>query len=342
MASIFQNSGPLTLHTQQAVDYFLKPVYQNEDIRSLFRLRTNVVSSTQLNLPGTMEKVLKKRTDCGQDTAGTLTVADRELAVTQLYMNITQCADDFDGTFMEELRNTGKDLGDLSTTEIMTSIIVPILMEGIMQDIYRFATLGDTGSADADYNAMDGVWKLVIDAAGNVAITENNAGVGASDALPADAAEAYLEAVWLGADNTLKQQPRNAKAFHVSGSIFDNYYNTLAAKDSTESGFAMQTAGVSDQGAGLERLYFRGIPVIPHRTWDRLIVADQSGVSQHRILYTTTPSSRAGNWFIGTDESDVNLGLEVWYDKDEDVNRMRSRLKIGVQYAYAELFKSAY
>ena len=66
-----------------------------------------------------------------------------------------------------------------------------------------------------------------------------------------------LERVHIQSANILKQVPNSQKKFFVTGSIYDNYYNSLVGTG------AVTEAAFQNQQNGMTNLKFKGIDVVP-------------------------------------------------------------------------------
>lgn len=153
----------------------------------------------------------------------------------------------------------------------------------------------------------------------------------AQSALANDEAIGYLRDLWENSFVELKGLPINQKVFLVTHSIYDNYLESLE-----DSGTYTETAK-DILINGKPQLYYRGIPVIP-MDWGSYLSADfPTGYYSNRIIYTAKD-----NLVIGTDLANDLNKIEMWYNQDEQENRLRAMYRVGAQYVHNKLVSVAY
>lgn len=169
------------------------------------------------------------------------------------------------------------------------------------------------------------------DAAGSVAATTANT---APDALAAGESEDIFVGLWEGANKVLKQIPKKQKVLLVTDSILDNYITYLESLG-TEAANKLLIDGK-------EFYTYRGIPII-EMGWDEHLDADfphatgELPAYPHRVIYTAL-----GNLVLGLDAANNYNKTEMWYNKDEEENRFRTKLIMGAQYVHNQLMAVTY
>jgi hypothetical protein len=169
------------------------------------------------------------------------------------------------------------------------------------------------------------------DLAGSRAATTANT---APDALSAGESEDIFLGLWEGAPKVLKQIPKKGKVLLVTTTILDNYITYLESLG-TEAANKLLVDGQ-------EFYTYRGIPIID-MGWDEHLDADFAHASgslpayPHRVIYTAL-----GNLVLGLDAANNYNKTEMWYNKDEEENRFRTKLIMGAQYVHHELMAVTY
>ena len=169
------------------------------------------------------------------------------------------------------------------------------------------------------------------DLTGSVAATTPNT---APVALAAGESEDTLLSLFEGCDVVLKNIPTNEKVFLVDRLVYENYQTYLETLSTVTANSKLEN--------GVTMLTYRGIPVIPME-WGLYLNADFPHLTgslpayPHRIIYT-----QIGNLALGFDTMNQYTETARWYNKDEEENRFRAKLVMGVQYVHNKLMAVAY
>lgn len=164
----------------------------------------------------------------------------------------------------------------------------------------------------------------------NAATTANTA----PSALAAGEAEDTFLSLWTNCNKILKNTPKNEKVFIVNDLVLDNYIAYLEGLG-TEAANRLLVDGQ-------EYYTYRGIKIIP-LGWDVHLDADFPHASgelyayPHRIIYTAL-----NNLILGIDSANDFNKTDMWFNKDEEENRFRTKLIMGVNYVHNELLAVAY
>lgn len=320
------------------VDTIVKPTLTTPELQVFFpNFMPNVQSQWQLPKVEFLRGITRARTGCGnvEPTGKKINITNRTLTVADLQIYFEQCPDQFEGTVYETLMKTGNDVNDLTGTQL-EKLIQQLLSDAGRRDIFNLATLGDTTLANAEINAMDGFWKIIQDEVANYCVTRvANLGSGT---LAANVGLEILQELYEKAPRLLKAMPVADKQVAVTDAIFDNL---LASYESRTSGSDAQFGVLQtgpDMGNGVPSLLYRGIKVFAVYEWSETIEEYALG-NPHRAAYFAPK-----NWWIGTERrGDVtNISTEVWYDRNEDLNKFRTRFKAGVQFAHCMLIAVSY
>lgn len=320
-------------------EIFYTPQEGVPSIESLYRV-IDTVDKTNIYLPATLSKILRKYTGCGFSAAGgTFAITDKVISTEKVKANVEECVEAFADTVFYEAAKRGVAIDDLSNT-VIDEMIRRQFVKGLTSDIHRIYWFADANDADADWNQFDGLISLFLD---------NSAGIGAdcfvnadstsfetSDALATDGAKGLMKQLYEAADPTLLAMAD--KKFYVTKTVYDNLLDTYEDLNSS--------AGLLRMINGSMELTFRGIPVVQVPEWD-LHLADSTnphytgsglGIGSNLIVFTSPQ-----NLVIGTDVSSPSSEFKIRYaDNDEETMKITSKFKLGAQYVHDKLVCLAY
>ena len=174
MANFITHS--ITFPGKENYDKILKPLFIGKSPFETqgVRIMPNVQSIMKLNYWGAVTKVLKAYAKGFSPATGS-TLTQRSISVYQMKAEIAQDANAFYQTIYEQLLAKGVDWNDLSKAGgALQQTIIDIFMNALKSDVYRQFWLNDedketvtsvyySGTDDADYNAYDGMWKIIFD-----------------------------------------------------------------------------------------------------------------------------------------------------------------------------------
>lgn len=312
----------------------VKEVLNAPEITSLgFNVRTDVKTKEKMYSVSMDEDVTRKRTGCGTPDIGGFSMREKFLDPVNMEISQHYCAEDFAGKVTELARKVGADVNDLTDTDIekiLKQLVSPIWK----RDLITIATLADTANADAKINQMDGLWKQVF--AGVALAGGNPDKITRTTTIPAGALAAdyaintIFPNLYFNSSEHLKQVDNSQKRFLVTGSVYDNYVQSLAKNATFESA---RTALLN----GMQTVTYMGIPVVPVRVWDQKIASLLAGVLPHRAMLVIDDEVQ-----IGTDTLEESAVMDFWYDKTTDKNYLRVRYKLAVNYVDGDSLAVAY
>ena len=326
MANVATDAITATYSGANFNELFLEPIFRDSDLMQ-FRVIPNVKHVMNLYTADALSCIVQKYTTCGGAESGTFDVNDKVLTAGRMRVAVSQCQDEFFGTYLEESFRNGINVFNLEGTALMDTILQNV-RNGISQDVIKLAWFGDTteaGSKSECYNATDGWWKYfiadaVIDAR-KVAIA-NSATFATGDALVA------LRAMWAAAPSALQGVDAREKAFYVSRLVYDDYLTSLEDLGNAE--------GFSQLVDGSMRLYFRGVEVIPMYIWDTAMT-ERVITDNVRIAYVAKQ-----NLAVGTDTNDPQGEMKMFYDDLTEKVYVRAYFKLGVQFLHDSLVQIGY
>lgn len=319
-----------------------KPTEDTPALSDIFTIDQGISFKKQYNLLTQLNKILKPYNGCSRSFSGAQAITNATVQTEEFEIALEWCKDDFTNQLAErynvlaqEWLKTGVDSFNPEGTPI-SSIITQLIEDAVRRDIFRRVSFGDQASASADWNTIDGLWTRLIDTSGgsNYCVRRASGTSLATADLSAGEALSTLEAVHVQSANILKQVPNSQKKFFVTGSIYDNLYNSYVGTGAvTEMAFA-------NQQNGLNSLKFKGIDVVPVRYWDTLLddsTNPLASTTKHLVLYTTK-----ANHVLGVENgADLNK-VEGWYDRKDRKYYFEGNMKFGYNYMHCDLQTIAY
>ena len=310
----------------------IKPALQDPGLTSLFRTRTGVKSKEQISLVDPLGYITKAAQACGVArtvTGDGVTISNRTLETTMLEVYLEQCYTPFQNTILERALRSGIDEANLTGTQL-GNIINSIVRDAVARDMFRLGTLGDTGSANAYYSPLDGLWTRLFDGVATYAVTAVNDSITTLNQTAGTRALDYLRELFENAPLILRQIPLNQRVFAVTENVYFNLLRTYQDKTLDGGGLLLLTEN------GRQSLSFNGIPVVPFPAWDAYIAADSLG-NNVRILYTTLE-----NHLLGVDVTGDDTKYKIWIDDDTDDMKIRLKYRMGYQFIFDELQAISY
>ena len=327
MANVATDNIGATYSGANFNELFLEPIFRDSDLMQ-FRVIPNVKHVMNLYTADALSCIVQKYTACSAaDTGETFKVNDKVITAGRMRVAVSQCQDEFFGTYLEESFRNGINVFNLEGTQLMDTILQNV-RNGISRDVVRLAWFGDTtegGSSAACYNSTDGWWKLLIADTvvdGNKVAIANSAAFAVGDGIVA------LRALWAAAPSALQGVGNNEKGIYVSRLIYDDYLTTLENQGNAE--------GQRQLVDGTIRTYFRGVEVIPMYDWD-VATAQRAITDNVRAVYVAKQ-----NLAVGTDTNDPEGEMKMFYDDLTEKVYVRAYFKLGVQFLHDSLVVIGY
>ena len=311
-------------------EIFYEPTFRSEDVLSRYRVIPNVKGSMNIFLSANLTKIVKKYTTCSSTSGtGSFALSDKKITAGKCRVALEQCADEFFGTYIEELYRTGQNAINVEGT-VLEDIMVRRTVEGIGADVIRLIWGAD--GTTAEYDQLTGWFKLlgddtVVEAAKLEKIAAD------FDAPSAGEAIALLRDCFDKAPAALQQTPLNAKKMYVTPEVFNAY---LANLEGTSADLAW-----SAQKDGVAAVRFRGVELVPMYEWTTIL----TDLNPTLFDGGTTPMNASQgviygaveNFIIGTDVNDNEANFKMWYDDKDEKAYIRSYFKLGAQVLYSSL-----
>lgn len=310
-------------------------------LSELFRIKQGVRCGEYVNLVQPLTTVVTKGTaDCAPTYTQAGTITDRKLETGLYEVNLEWCKKEFQAicNVLGDSDLIGDGLSGYELGGRLRTVIFNQVVETMKRDTFRHIFLSDNslgaGSTNP-YSAIDGVFVKFYDAASNYCVQL------VSDAFPnahnstlsANAARDVLRQLWGSSKTLLKQLPSNQKAFWVTGSVWENYMDSVINDCCVEGSWR---AGQD----GIDRLFYRGIELMPLWLLDDALENDTTNPfydeMRHFIVYTAKD-----NHIMGVENSSDLNNLEMCYDCYRKTTLIQGEYRIGYQFAHCDLISWA-
>ena len=350
-------AGALTFAGTNASKYLLEPMFHSDEIMRNYTIYPNVKYKQFITMAPSLQSITAQNSGCGTanacDPAG-FTMEQKAIEVKQVSVKQEQCWNEFQNLYIAESYKAGLSMPDLTGTQI-ADVILDRVRKGIQYDMVRNMWAGDSGAAVADcsYQSMgNGLWESL--STGNAInsgtqMREVTGTLGGGNAayvtvgatLPGADAVLVLEDVWNTAPAELQQIPASEKRLFCTPNIYNAWYSALTQVASAGS----VDYGHSESQAGKQRLYFRGVEIVPMYEWDTALTA-LTGADLPPLFAAAGAAinctngviyAAKDNLIIGTNVSDPDNQLKMFYDEASDNMYVRSNFTMGFQYGWDSL-----
>jgi hypothetical protein len=351
-------AGALTFAGTNASKYLLEPMFHSDDIMRNYTIYPNVKYKQFITMAPSLKSITAQNSGCGTanacDPAG-FTMEQKAIEVKQVSVKQEQCWNEFQNLYIAESYKAGLSMPDLTGTQI-AEVILDRVRKGIQYDTVRNMWAGDPAAAVADcsYQSMgNGLWESLSvgtainsatqlrEVTGGTTAAANLITVGAA-ITPADA-DLLLQTVFDTAPAELQQIPASEKRMFVTPNIYNAWYGsltTVASAGAVDYGHSEAQSGVN-----YNRIHFRGVEVVPMYEWDTALTA-LTGADLPPLFTAATAGIQAtqgciyaakDNLIIGTNVSDPDNQLKIFYDEVSDNMYIRSNFTMGFQYGWDSL-----
>ena len=268
----------------------LEPMFHSDDIMSNYTIYPAVKMRQNITMAPSLSSITAVHSGCGTtntcDPAG-FTVTQKYITVENVSVKQSQCWDEFKDQVIVESYKNGVNMPDLTGTQL-ADVIIDRVRNGIQSDMVRNMWAGDNAAGvvaiDCTYASMgDGLW-VTLSAGGAINGTQmrevtGNLGAAATQqitvgaTLPAADAILILEDVYNTASSALQAIPASEKRIFCNPNIYNAWYSALTQVASAGS----VDYGHSEAQVGKNRLYFRGVELVPMYEWDTALTALAGG-----------------------------------------------------------------
>lgn len=342
--SILETNFNYTWNGILTTDLFFKPTLGTPALSDLFTIDLGASHKKVYNLVPSLSNVLQPYAGCTTTAnSNRAQITNTTIQMKEFRMYEGWCKDDFTGQLSgsynflaQEWLKTGEASFDPAGTPI-DKIIVQQLKDALRRDIFQRVSFAAGNSSSANYNQFDGLWDRLIDSSGasNYCVYRYGSALG-TGTLSASTANDYFTGIFNNSNLLLKQEGIDSgeAQFVVTRSVWENYYAYLVAVGSVSND------EYNNYIKGINRLTFRGIPVIPVSFWDQSLADTNNPLNtttRHLILFTLKR-----NHILGVEsEADLN-NIQSWYEMKDSKRYYRADMKLGYQYLHCDLQTIAY
>ena len=340
----------------------LEPMFHSDDIMRNYTIYPNVKFKQNITMAPSLSSITTVNAGCTSvsDTCtNSFSVTQKVLMVENVAVKQEQCWDEFKSEVIVESYRNGVNMPDLTGTQL-AQVIIDRVRNGIQSDMVRNMWAGDNAAPvvaiDCTYASMgDGLW-VTLSAGGAINGTQMNEVTGTLGAaateyvtvgatLPAADAILILEGVYNTASAALQAVPASEKRIFCTPNIYNAWYSALTQVASAGS----VDYGHSEAQVGKQRLYFRGVELVPMYEWDTALTALAGATFP--ALFTAAGAAidatsgciytAKANLFIGTDVTNPDNELKMFYDEVSENMYIRAGFTMGFQYGWNSLVNGA-
>lgn len=172
MANLITHS--LSYTAENLEEYFIKPLFIENDIRDIIDIRLGIKSGEKLDFIDKLEKITKAYAQGTSFVSSTgVTITQKVLSVQDMKAEVQQNGKAFLNQVKQAWLNSGYAENDINDT-IWAEIVMSIFLDALRADLQRQLFFGDTtkettssqiatGTADIHYNVYNGFWKRLMD-----------------------------------------------------------------------------------------------------------------------------------------------------------------------------------
>jgi ATP-dependent Clp endopeptidase proteolytic subunit ClpP len=348
-AAILETNFNYTYPGILTTEIFYKPTLSTPALSDLFIIDQGISFRKRYNLVTELRNLLRPYGGCARVFNNNIqNITNTTVEVKEFQLAESWCKDDFTdqltgvyNNLAQEWLKTGIDSFDPTGTPV-AAVIDQILSDALRRDVFQRVCFGAGNSASVNYNQIDGLWDRLIDSSGasNYCVVRGGSALGIGT-LAGGAALTALEAVYAASNPLLKEMIGKTK-FYVTGSVYDNYVQSLVGTGNVSNN---QFQNTIDGPGGLSQtvgggIHYKGIPVIPVRFWDSSL-ADANNplfaTTRHLILLTVKE-----NHILGVEQGKDLNRIDGWYERKDRTFYYESNMKFGYNYLHCDLQSIAY
>ena len=155
MANLITHS--LTFNKESVNEYFIKPLFVENDIRSLVDIRLDIKSGEKLDFVDNLEKITKAYAQGTSFVTSTgVTITQKTLTVADMKAEVKQNGKAFLNYVKQAALKKGYSENDISDT-LFEEIVMAIFMDGLKADLQRQLWFGQTNKENRTSNVLNGV-----------------------------------------------------------------------------------------------------------------------------------------------------------------------------------------
>jgi hypothetical protein len=309
-------------------------------LTELFTIIQGVRCGEYLHYVNPLTSALSKGTgDCNPTYTQAGTISDRRLETGDFQINMEWCEAEFTAVctaLIDKYVGQGVDAYEIQNN--LQSVIFEEIIEAAKVDVLKVMFFGDNslGSGSSSiYSVIDGVFTKFFDSetaycvqpVSNAFPNTHNSVLAAGDAVTA------LRALWGQSSVELKQLPTSQKIFWVTGSVWENYYDSLLDDCCNEGSWKMGQDGVAE-------LSYRGVKLLPLWFADESLSSETGNPYYDEVRHFAIYTAKA-NHYMGVERaSDLN-NLTSCFDCRTNSNLFKGKMRFGYNFVQCDLISWA-
>lgn len=307
----------------------------------LFTIIQGVRCGEYLHYINPLSSALSKSSgDCNPTYTQAGTITDRRLETGEFKVNMEFCEAEFTAVctaLIEKYIGLGVDAYEIQNN--LQSLIFEQILEAMKMDVMKVMFFGDNslGSGSSSiYSVIDGVFTKFFDNETAYCVQPVNNSTFPNEhnsVLAAGNAVTVLRQLWGESDIRLKQLNTSQKAIWVTGSVWENYYDSLIADCCTEGSWKLGQDGIT-------KLYYRGIELIPLWFADESLSSETGNPFYDEIRHFAIYTAKA-NHYMGVERSSDLNNLTSCFDCRTNSNLFKGKMRFGYNFVQCDLISWA-
>lgn len=353
----FENLTPDNGAVRGLNQLIFRAVLGAEKLGSLFNVLPNQKHGDKVALIGDYGLLGKASEGCDPTyDHNTATTAEGEWDIKEWQISEEICYKDLEGTLAQVALKTKTDIGDLTGTEYLDYVVLPLLEVGAGKMLFRLAWFGDKNAASINdggvlkadarvgaFNVTDGFWKRIYEmvatnAERHTAVAANAKTTFAEQKSAIRTSGAAIEVL----DNLISDAPMTLR--QANGQVI---FISQALKDALSADIKKNNAGSDLQWEalfdGITKTNYDGIELVALPMWDEIIKgyetanAGKAWNKPFRAVYTTRE-----NLLVGIPGVNEIADLQVTFDPIKRKTYIYATDKLGTLIADDNLIQVAY
>lgn len=330
-----------------------------ERLGSMFNVLPNQKHGNKVGLIGEFGLLGKAAEGCNPTyDHNTAAVSEKVWDIRPWQISEEICYDDLEGTLGQVAMKTKTDIADLTGTEYLDYVVMPLLEQGASKMLFRFAWFGDKNAATIsnggvlkdeaadkvkNFTVTDGFWKRIYELVATNAERHTTIAANAKTTF-AEQKEAIRTAgvATEVLDNLISDAPMNLR--QANGQVI---FISQALKDALNADIKKNNKGSDLQWEslfdGITKTTYDGIEVVALPMWDEIIKgyetanAGKAWNKPYRAVYTVRE-----NLLLGLESANEIVDLQVFFEQKEQMNYILAKDKLGTLIADDNLIQVAY
>jgi hypothetical protein len=307
------NLGGLTAYTKEEKDEFVIRALKTNKTANLVTIQPGIKTTDKMTIMDSTV-VLQEGANCGFVSSGTTTLSQRPLTVADIKVMEKFCTKDLEAYWLQTKMQPGSDADNME--EMVRDTIIERKISGVAEANGKIMWQGDTGSGDANLAHFDGYLEIVKDA---VALADANSPVNGNPDSILVATGITLANVEAIVDKQIELIPENILSrpdlfvgvnwrvfrLYIAALKNANYFHYVASSEDIQNG------SITIPGTNIKLEALHGLTGV-----DKIV------------------TSYWGNMYMGTDLTNEEEDVNLYYSADNEEHRLTIRYKIGVNIMF--------